>query len=175
MQAISLQLRANHTSRSPDPLPTPRSSPYQPQQYQIHMLLALLTPAAAASTHAPDRLTFPALQLLRNHPIIMAVIVTILLALAASTMYCLAFRTTITTTAQNDIEKVELGLACATTLKDETPKAIETVELGLAGAGIPDLEGPRLPATYLTDMGGESRHHSATLRHHRPEPENFLR
>ena len=100
----------------------------------------------------------------------MAVFVTTLLTLAALAMYYLAFRTTITTTAQNDIEKVELGLACATTLKDETPKAIETVELGLAGAGIPDLEGPRLPATYLTDMGGNpatiALPYDTALRHH---------
>jgi hypothetical protein len=136
------------------PLPRLHPNPCQPLQCQVHLLLALLTPAAAASTPAPDRIAFPALQLLRNHPIITAVFVTILLTLAALAMYYLASRTTITITAQNDIEKVELGLACAATLKDAAPKTIETVELGLAGAGIPDLEGLRLPATYLTDMGG---------------------
>ena len=61
--------------------------------------------------------------------------VTILLTLAALAMYYLASRTTITITAQNDIEKVELGLACPATQKDAAPKTIETVELGLAGAG----------------------------------------
>ena len=141
------------------PLPRLRPDPCQPLQCQVHLLLALLTPAAAASTPAPDRIAFPALQLLRNHPIITAVFVTILLTLAALAMYYLASRTTITITAQNDIEKVELGLACAATLKDAAPKTIETVELGLADAGIPDLEGLRLPATYLTDMGGNPVDH----------------
>ena len=47
----------------------------------------------------------------------MAAFVTTLLTLAALAMYYLAFRTTITITAQNDIEKVELGLACPATQK----------------------------------------------------------